>query len=350
MAENQTSSPVANTEEKISPLNYSAHAIDDLLNAAGHVPPHLAGTREAFVETARLLERAVKFILPNCADLLDADSVGQAHLDLLRIPYPVTALEIPWQVDHSVDTIGGVEQQYSSRRIALCWEPEATPPAWELLNTIKTKAPQGGVFVLPIFWADEQRVWSMGLGGVFIPYHNTFAPLAEKPDNPLSLRAAEALMNVGLANSKSQTFKSEPFIVQHEQFNSMFARDRNSGFYTISMDSRDEAVSLIKACSVLNCENVNTAEIAPNAKLNKARLAKGKQPFFSYKVLALSDDHGNSNGDALGGSHASPRMHLRRGHIRRLKHKSVWVRSAIVGAGSKGMAIKEYSVRPSRRS
>jgi len=42
MAENQSSSQAAITDEKVSPLNYSAHAIDDLLKAAALVSPRTA--------------------------------------------------------------------------------------------------------------------------------------------------------------------------------------------------------------------------------------------------------------------------------------------------------------------
>nr|MCF1501516.1 hypothetical protein [Allorhizobium sp. Av2] len=44
-----------------------------------------------------------------------------------------------------------------------------------------------------------------------------------------------------------------------------------------------------------------------------------------------------------GGSHASPRLHLRRGHLRRLPEKTVWVRAAMIGAASEtGTVTKDY--------
>jgi hypothetical protein len=50
---------------------------------------------------------------------------------------------------------------------------------------------------------------------------------------------------------------------------------------------------------------------------------------------------------ASGGTHASPRVHLRRGHIRRLPGKNIWVNATIVGNSDLGVVIKDYSVTKS---
>jgi len=81
--------------------------------------------------------------------------------------------------------------------------------------------------------------------------------------------------------------------------------------------------------------------------LNKKRQAKGKQPFFSYKVLQLLEERREVGKTGAGGSSVSPRMHLRRGHLRRLESKVVWVRPAMVNAGvNTGAVLKDYAVQP----
>lgn len=72
---------------------------------------------------------------------------------------------------------------------------------------------------------------------------------------------------------------------------------------------------------------------------------------FRYRVLQISAPRatGVSNG---GGQHASPRAHLRRGHVRRLEERTVWVRPAMVNAGATaavGKVEKEYSITPCAR-
>lgn len=99
---------------------------------------------------------------------------------------------------------------------------------------------------------------------------------------------------------------------------------------------------------VLRCVNVKTEQHAPDAKLNRKRAIAGKCPVFEYKTLAINVPNDRRNGTPGGGTHASPRLHLRRGHIRRLADgRFVWVRNTIVGAIDKGVVFKDYMLRPS---
>lgn len=337
--------------ESISALNYSAHAIDDLRAALKQFPAHFVQSKRAVHAMIGLLEKSVKFVLPNCGALLDIEHFSQAHVDLLKLPYPVVAFEIPWKTEHEIKNIGGMAQYTSSRRIALCWEPEATPAELSALNTILQKAPEGGVFVLPIAWMDNVGMWSIGVGGTFIPYDNTFAAIEEgNAVNPLTARSMEGLRAAGLLGKKPRRFDAEPFVLQYEHFEAVSRGDTEAGFMSIMSDTRDEAQALLQACAVLNCENVETADILPSPKLNKAREAKGKQPFFSYKYLVLAPERSASGRADGGGTHSSPRMHLRRGHLRRLENKTVWVRAAMVGTSNQhGIVDKHYVLKPGKQ-
>lgn len=93
----------------------------------------------------------------------------------------------------------------------------------------------------------------------------------------------------------------------------------------------------------INCVNTSLIENSAPIHLNKKRIAKGKQPLFSYWTLHLPSGS-NSNSDA-GGTHSSPRLHLRRGHIRQHRPgKYSWVSACIVGNKSSGMVVKDYEV------
>ena len=49
--------------------------------------------------------------------------------------------------------------------------------------------------------------------------------------------------------------------------------------------------------------------------------------------------------DDGGGTHASPRVHLRRGHIRKIADgRTVWVQACVVGS-KHGMVLKDYKLR-----
>ena len=61
------------------------------------------------------------------------------------------------------------------------------------------------------------------------------------------------------------------------------------------------------------------------------------------KQLTQENKHRETSKQGQGGNHASPRMHLRRGHLRRLPNKVVWVKEAMVNAKSQiGVVDKDY--------
>lgn len=95
--------------------------------------------------------------------------------------------------------------------------------------------------------------------------------------------------------------------------------------------------------SAMNCSNVYSVEDRPSVALNKARVRRGKQPLFSTWTLSISIPKERRDSVALGGSHASPRVHLRRGHPREYKPGSwTWVQPCAVGAKENGMIHKDY--------
>jgi hypothetical protein len=93
--------------------------------------------------------------------------------------------------------------------------------------------------------------------------------------------------------------------------------------------------------SALNCTNVDRVENVPSPKLQAARQKRGKQPLFSYWTLHLTTK--SASGEPLGGTHASPRVHLRRGHPRQYAPgKYTWVQPHAVGNKSLGIVHKDY--------
>lgn len=110
-------------------------------------------------------------------------------------------------------------------------------------------------------------------------------------------------------------------------------------------DMVGEVSGFLEFIAALACSNSATSD-QPHGreKLNKKREKQGRPPFYSYKVLTISQG-GQGSVESMGGSHRSPRVHLRRGHIRRLPNKTVWVNASVVGDKSKGFVDKDYSVQ-----
>lgn len=101
---------------------------------------------------------------------------------------------------------------------------------------------------------------------------------------------------------------------------------------------------LLRFLSAMNCTNVGRQEHKPDAALQKARSKRGKQPLFSYWTLELNGRDGGA-AQSFGGTHASPRVHLRRGHPRQYAPgKWTWVQPHAVGNRELGMVHKDYVI------
>lgn len=103
---------------------------------------------------------------------------------------------------------------------------------------------------------------------------------------------------------------------------------------------------LFKFLSALNCTNINRVEHKPPEKLQKARARRGKKPLFSYWTLEIDLPKSRAAGENYGGTHAAPRLHLRRGHPRQYAPgKYCWVQPCVVGNKAAGMVHKDYAAR-----
>jgi hypothetical protein len=86
------------------------------------------------------------------------------------------------------------------------------------------------------------------------------------------------------------------------------------------------------------------ATAKPNSPTNQRRAKQGRPPLiYDWHTVALPARSARSGG--LGGTHASPRWHERRGHWRTTPAgKRVFVRQCWVGDASKGTIFKDYKV------
>lgn len=80
--------------------------------------------------------------------------------------------------------------------------------------------------------------------------------------------------------------------------------------------------------------------------INSKRKAKGKPPaLFDWRTVVIAPPP--EYGPPKGGTHASPRLHDRRGHWRNHPSgKQVWVKACKVGDAAKGVIFKDYEVKP----
>lgn len=76
---------------------------------------------------------------------------------------------------------------------------------------------------------------------------------------------------------------------------------------------------------------------------SRRKQAKGKPPIYEWKTVLIEPQKPSNS---LGGTHASPRLHERRGHLRKLKDgREVWVRQCWVGDVDRGVVFHDYKVK-----
>lgn len=187
-----------------------------------------------------------------------------------------------------------------------------------------------------------------------LPYPVTWLEGATA-DGLLGLLAAECddgMMNVAVFNKKPGTpwyfigvfdvFKDEESDIRCKA-RARFSEDESWNEDALKYATRATSV-LCRFVMALNCVNTRRVEHPAPKFMNQKRAAKGRQPLFSFWTLHLPGSAAN-DGTPFGGTHASPRLHLRRGHIRQYAPgKYTWVEACIVGNKQAGMVVKDYAV------
>jgi hypothetical protein len=276
---------------------YSAHAIDDLSEAytkSARRHPVATHNIALCIET---LKSAVKFSLPDLGDILDwkTQKRGERLADLViayarpfRLPFPVCAIEFA-QSDQGTPPPG---QVYVNACIAI---------AEEVGDDARR-----GVRITPIMRPAELNRWLLS-GFSIILYEDGNYEAG-------SLAGGDSMPDLTIEERRA----------------------------LIESDFGNEMRAVVQLIAALSCLNVRAVECHPDAAINKRRTQRGKTPFHSFHVLEIVGH--DTESISLGGTHASPRVHLRRGHIRRLPKGPVWVNACVVGNKALGMVTKEYRV------
>lgn len=81
---------------------------------------------------------------------------------------------------------------------------------------------------------------------------------------------------------------------------------------------------------------------------NRRKIAEGKRPTYDWRTVVIDGKAIKCERKGGTGTRASPRLHDRRGHARRLPDgRIVWVRACKVGDASRGTVFHDYRVASS---
>lgn len=321
------------------PLNYCTQAIENFkgldfdgicranFSRLGPADPKITrAVASSAAECSLLMHLAEKFILPPWGNIFERDEIELcADVQIpTRLPYPIVALEYPCPYDDPRCEPMMPQEAPSSKRIALCVETEALHENTPLLAHLHEAhvSEVSGFYVLPIAYSDNTKLWTPPPAGMFFPRGGN-EKMKAMQDHGLT-----AVLPLG-------------FLAYQE-----YPKEQRST--RVMRDISDEVFAMIHLLTALAIDHGRYETLPAPMKLNKKRAKKNRVPMFEYKVLDIVADILQAAPAAKphqGGTHASPRMHKRRGHIRHLRSgRTTWVRNMIVGKPTAGTVEKEYSV------
>lgn len=286
---------------------FTTHAIESLMDLYRFVGLHHPSFLDDIPETIRLMRDAQKFVLPFDGALVDMKSYRPEYASILRLPFPLVSLEFPTSADAAKGML------VSTRSIILAWTNEH-PTSFRV--SVATPAT---IYFTHVWFDDEQGAWEPS------PVVWGFDPEELKAD-----QTGEFLLD---------GFRSFPC---HENAHRrMKANPKYEDWLTHELSSLVKP--LFEFCLTVNCHNVKTVEVPPPEKLMRKRQKNGREPLYTYRILQLSQQTERNQGIGLGYERTGPRVHWRRGHLRRLQTGQViWVRPAIVGNAEHGLVDKTY--------
>lgn len=318
------------------PLHFTPKAIADLSEIAVAARFTAPGTSEGVLYLIDKLRAAQVFVLSDSGQLLDR-SKPRPELPgvVLRPPFPVVALEY---LANPADWADPVYTASScSKRISLAWNNvDDLPPTIEAM----IGRPLGpGVIIASIAFYDEHQKWMPVAVAMHVDYEEDWVARSEESHFHDAMVAAGRITP---ATARARTLPGSAIPISPE---TVFAGAATLGAArTMDMmgaDLMDETAAFMDLCWALACKNVSIKHREAPARLNAQRVKAGKPPLHGFHVLELAGEA--FGGDARGGHHASPRSHLRRGHIRRLGADRVtWVNQSMVRG--RGFVDKVYAL------
>lgn len=332
-------------EGEVVALNYCVHAIEDIRAVAGAVAPRFELTAHAMELVAQMVNQSVKFILPEHGELIDFRKVDEASLQMLKLPFPIVALEIPAPPNGKLIESGPMQETSSSRRIALVWGPEYARNC-----PVAPDYKQDGVYVITIYYTDTDKVWQISPMGAFLPCDTEVRFVKDGARSEIEDLSITTLKLTQAIDDKSPILDVHYFTVLPEMRALLEASiGKQAATARLELDVRDELMTTWAFCMTVNCVNVAMSTVSAPHKLNAKRKKTGKLPFYEYKVLDLPLGPASASGTAgdSGAFRQGPRMHLRRGHPRRLPDgRLTYVRAAIIGNARQGVIDKTYRLKP----
>ena len=335
----------------MEPYNFCSKAVEDLRLIENLYQKDQMPISASLVNMlGNLLPTSVKFILPEGGLLFDNTDPTRGEIDALKLPFESVAAEFLATQTKNDNEDKAYRKYTVIKRIALAFECGRNTDFGvfhnnDLLPSLREsffEGYDGAIIVWPIDYDPQVKRWMPCWCGIAL--FTGFVP--KKRTKTETNKIKDHARKIGISSPVITTFKLplRYLFLGEEGLNSVrWIKQRGLDLgYACAVDTGMEETAIRQMCAVLNCSNIEPRTVSPSPRVNRKRLKKGKRPLFEYKILEVKSQKGTTGNPGLGGTHASPRMHVRRGHIRRLPSKQVWVQPCVVGNQCNGSIKKDY--------
>lgn len=266
----------------------------------------------------KILKSSQKFILPEGGKI--KPNVSIAETSLFKMPFSSIALVYDTLKESEITDL------YCDARIIIAFEHTLLPK--EFCDLADSDI---GVFVWQLEYS-KKRGWAISPWGTFLHCPIQYERNGDSDDKPLDTILVQDCLH----------FEYASFVEKHKLKPNNTTLLEQSTKQTINAN-----FTLINFVCALNCSNTHVEKIKAPKQYSWIKKPKYAFEHHCLKIDCSFEEKESTSADGnSGGTHASPREHVRRGHIRRLSSgKTVWINDTVVNAGIGGFVTKDYVIQ-----
>jgi hypothetical protein len=327
------------TDNPITARHYVAQAEVGIKNYL-----EMIQNQPTFEEESKLISRfilrrikdSVHFALPDNASIFNDDFKGIEGRKI-RLPFPKITIEY-FSDESEIEKNDEPFKESCPKRVLFCEEVSSDVLIANGIHPDLTTLCDLWINVVGVCFYESQKRWFPLPLGFFMP-------------TDWQVRPDEANTFKDIRSSVKRKSKHKVALLHHVVSPTiMNAKCKIFGEKGVQMAWDDlcaELHAVLEMSEALTCTNVSHEPIEKvNPSVNEKRIRKGKLPLYETRTLFIDTPHlvviGKDKNDPSG--RASPRLHLRRGHIRKLESGNIWVNSAVVGSKKLGVIDKNYAI------
>jgi len=263
---------------------------------------------------AKFIEKSPRFYVPDATAVLkDPPTVA----DDIRLPYPAVAILSEVDAYERDPELPVLQTEHTGEKVYADYQPYSGPslPSWKITVAMQPFN-DARITLWSIAQEPKTKLWAC-------------APVTVVMDK--EYHTGLYGMRFGGDPATDEILKTLREVITPQQLLQEFVPDLTTVF------------TLWKLLGVHDAKQIPVP--APQKLQARREKSNGRKPkLYDYHVLSIGGEVWDSPHEHTGTGEGK-RSHLRRGHIRRLEAKSVWVRSTYVHGSKEGFVKKDYEVK-----